>query len=380
MKIALVTHSFLPNSIGGREKYIYDLARMLIEKGNEVKVFTCSDSILKKSFYTKNSLVIDYLPTLRFPLLEGIYRIPLMFFLRLLKKDFDLIHAHDFHHFTTFISTVATKIINKPLIVTEHGYPEQVGLMKGAMSFFDTLFLPRIKNSSRKIIAVSNFIKNELVSKYNIPKKKIEVIYNSIILKEYKEKSEIFKEKYKLGEDKVILSVGRVIKEKGFQYLIKALPIILKKIKNVKIVIIGPPSQFKNTLVSLAKKIGVENKIVFCGVVSDEMLKSALYCSDIVAIPSLYEPFGIVALEAMAYSKPIVASKVGGLMEIIIHNQNGLLVQPENSFQLANAIIRVLEDKNLAKKLGRRARECVKRYDWNRNIYKILKVYEEIIY
>lgn len=376
MKIALVTHTFFPQSTGGREKYVYYLAKKLIEKNHEVEVFTSSDSLTKS--YTElinTNLTVHYFPTFRFPISMGYYRINPTMLSALLKSDFDIIHAHEYCHFTTCMSVLAARIKELPFILTEHGYPEQIGITKNLVRIYNKIILPQIISTSKKIIAVSNFIKKELISRYNIPSEKISVIYNSIALEDYKIKSDIFRRKYHLEDKKVILAIGRLIKEKGFQNLIKTIPIIKRKIPEIAVVIIGPKNYYKPELVRMSKITG---NVIFTNTISEEMLKSAISSSDVISIPSLYEPFGIVALEAMAYGRPIIASNTGGLSETL-NNSNSLLVHPGDVKELANGIINLLNNKKLSYKLGKKAKEDVKKYDWRNKINEIINVYNDAI-
>jgi len=377
MKIILITHSFFPYSIGGREKYVYDLAKALSEVGHEIEIFTCGNCLFKRYYKIENSgFVIHYFPRICIPLLVGYYRIPYTIFSKLLKTDADIIHAHDFHHFTTLISAFISRKLKKPFLLTEHGYPEQFGILNSVIKFYDKFFLPQIAKSSSRIIAVSNFIKKELIREYNVPKEKIQVVHNAIDLNEYKNESNIFREKYDLNNKKIILAVGRLTKEKGFQYLIKALPTVLKKVPESILVIIGPKNYYEKNLKKLTKLSKITDNVIFTGAVSEEMLKSAFFSSDIVVIPSIYEPFGIIGLEAMAYGKPIIASGVGGLSEFLVNNKNCLIVSPNCTNELSDKISNLLINEKLANDLGVKARESVKKYDWKRIVEKILDIYE----
>ena len=191
-----------------------------------------------------------------------------------------------------------------------------------------------------------------------------------------KNESDVFREKYDLENKRILLAVGRLTKEKGFQYLIKALPRILKKVPESILIIIGPKNYYEKNLKELVKLNNLSNKVIFTGLVSEKILKSALFSSDVVVIPSVYEPFGIIALEAMAYGKPIVASGAGGLSEFLTNGENCLLVSPASTNELSEKISGLLINEKLANKLGKRAKETVKRYDWKNMIDKILDIYE----
>jgi glycosyltransferase involved in cell wall biosynthesis len=379
MKIILVTHSFYPGSIGGREKCIFTLANAL-SKRHEVEVFTCSDSFSKSFKKTINSkFFIRYFPTIRIPVAGTYYRIPYTMFFELIKSNADIIHTSDFHHFTTFISALAAKKSKKPFFLIEHEYPRETGITKLFIDFYNKFFVPTISKSTDVAVAISNSTKKELINIYKIQAKKIHVIPDMINLNEYNSKSVEFRKKYKLENKKIILAVGRLVRKKGFQYLIKAFPKILENFPEAVLVIIGPWHNYKNELVSLVKKMKLKDKIIFTGIVSDKMLKSAIYCSDVFVIPSLHEGFGIVALEAMAYSKPIVASNAGGLSEILEHNKNSLLVPPGDINKLADEIMKLLKDQKLAKNIAENARREVEKYDSRKNIDKLIKIYNECI-
>jgi glycosyltransferase involved in cell wall biosynthesis len=377
MKIALFTHSFFPRSIGGRERYVNDLAKFLSKK-NKVEIFTCSDSLFTYKLIKKRNLKIHYFPTIKVPLPSAYYRIPLFLLSKLLFENFDIYHAHDIHHFTTLISTLICRIRKKPLIITEHGYFPQKGFTSLASKIYEILFLGFITKTAKKVLIASNFMKNEVIERYKIEKEKVLVVPNFIDLENYKEKKSFFRKGFGLENKKLILCIGRIAEEKGFQYAIKALPLILKKIEKCILVIIGARKNYLNNLRKLVKKLNLEKDVVFVANASDKLLKSALYSCDVVIIPSLYEPFGLVALEAMAYGKPIIASNVGGLKDFLKNEKNALVVPPKNFKKIAESVIRILRDKKLRTKLSKNSKNEVKKFDWKKNIIKIEEIYEKI--
>lgn len=379
MKIALVTHSFFPNSVGGRERYVYELADALSKTGNNIEVFTCSDNLFSGYNKKEKLFTIRYFPTIRIHFPTGYYRIPPSMILRLLRTDADIIHAHDIHHFTTFMSALVCKIRKKPFLLTEHGYPEQFGFEKLLIKVYDKFFLPIISMCSNKMIAVSEHIREELIHRYEVPRDKIQVIYNFIDLKKYTLANDSFRKKYSLENKNVILLVGRMVKEKGFNYVVEAMPKILEEVPNTILLIIGPTNYHEKTLRRIVKEHNLENKIVFCGVVSEELLKSAYANSNIIVIPSTYEPFGIVALEAMAYGKPIVASRVGGLSEFLKDGKNSLLVEPGDVSGLESCIVALLKNKKLSRKISIGAKRDVKMFGLNKFMKNMMEVYKPLI-
>lgn len=376
MRITLVTHSMYPESIGGREKYVYYLADALGKLGHEVKVFTCI-----RAFYSKvkkyQNFTVYYLPSFDIPLKQARYRIPIALSAKLLLDDSDVVHAHDLHHFTTLVCAIVTKIRNKPLIVTEHGYPPLYGLMGFLIKIYDKSLVRLIENSTSNIIGVSDFISKELQNRYGIRQSKISTLYNAIDSKNFTSHSYLFKKKYSLRKKKIILSVGRLTREKGFQNLILSFKKISRKFPDTVLVIIGPKTKYKIVLDNLVKKLGLSGKIIFTGPLDDSMVKSAINCCEMVVIPSLYEPFGLIALEALSCKKLIIASNTGGLSEIFVHRVNGLLVKPGDSVDLERKIELLLSDKKMRNTLIQNSGDTLKKFNWNSFIHKMENIYEK---
>ena len=150
-----------------------------------------------------------------------------------------------------------------------------------------------------------------------------------------------------MPEEKIVLFVGRLVYEKGIHVLINAVPKILSKV-NAKFIIVGS-GYMKEQLLNIVRSMGLEHKVLFEGFMDEATLLKLQRCADVSVVPSLFEPFGIVALEAMAAKSPVVASDTGGLSEIIEHDVTGVKVYPNNPDSLAWGITKVLLDENYAK-------------------------------
>jgi 1,4-alpha-glucan branching enzyme len=177
----------------------------------------------------------------------------------------------------------------------------------------------------------------------------------------------------------IIGAIGRIVWAKGFQYLIKAAPTILKEFPTAKIVIAGQDFGYLTELKELVYRLRVHESVIFTGPLRAEEVKEFYVDSDVIVIPSIYELFSIVALEAMACGKPIVASNVGGLREILKDGVNGFLVEPGNSDELARAIITLLKNDELREKIGSLNRAEVVKYSWDRIVDQIEKLYYEVL-
>jgi 1,4-alpha-glucan branching enzyme len=376
LKIALVTHTFFPSSVGGREKYVFYLAKNLAKKGHDVRVFTCSDR-LKKLKEKKNGFETIYSKTIKIPSPGAKYRICFGMLRDLKKFDPDIIHAHDSRHYTTFLSYIYSKRSRKPMILTEHGFHSMRNVTNLLYFFYNKLVSRKIFRQAEKVIAVSDSLKKELV-RLGVPEKKIAVVHNAIDLQDYSPKAkQVLKSEF--GK-RMVFSAGRLIEEKGFQHLIRAVPCILKEFPETMFLIAGPDHYYRSHLEKLSKGMGVSEKVLLLGSICEDELRSFMKSADAIVIPSTYEPFGIIALEAMAFEKPIVASDVGGLSEIFSGGGNALLVKPGNHEQICEGIKRIFRDKRLAKKLSLGAGKKVRDYDWGKSVDKVISLYKEAIH
>lgn len=234
-----------------------------------------------------------------------------------------------------------------------------------------------------KFIVVSEMLRHRLINGHKIAKKKIEKIYNGIELNQYhrnisRDLSD--KLRYEFGlkpTDYVIGAIGRMVWQKGFKYLIHAIPKIALSIPQVKILIVGD-GPLLGSLEILGRNLGLEDKVIFTGFRED--IKALLSVMDLLAIPSLLEGFPMITLEAMAMAKPIVATRIDGISEQIINEDNGLLVPAKNSNALSEGIIRIFNDREFAEKISASGRKRVeKAYSIENTIRQTQDVYNLLI-
>jgi len=180
------------------------------------------------------------------------------------------------------------------------------------------------------------------------------------------------------GEN-LILFVGRMVPEKGLDTLIYALPILLRHGIPVKLVAVGE-GPHKETCRRLAQDMDLSENVHFTGHIDDWTLRALYRVADVAVFPSRFEPFGIVALEAMAAQCPVVVSAVGGLNEIVDHEVNGLKVSSDNPEALAVAIERTLKGSDLRNRMVKNAYEkCLQVYNWDRIAEQTLQVYDRVL-
>ena len=184
---------------------------------------------------------------------------------------------------------------------------------------------------------------------------------------------------------KVILSLGRLIKLKGYDLVLNALPEVIKKVSNLIYLIVGE-GEAEKELKNLTKKLNLEKYVIFVGAVkgSEETRAPYYALADVFVGPSREiqykdykhtESFGIVYLEAAAAGKPVIATKIGGIPEAVLDGRTGILIPPDDPQALTQALIKILTDKELAEKLGRQGRERVEReFNWEKQVGEIVKL------
>ncbi|MFA6410617.1 MAG: glycosyltransferase family 4 protein [Candidatus Buchananbacteria bacterium] len=232
--------------------------------------------------------------------------------------------------------------------------------------------LKKIIENAKAIVANSYFTKDELI-KLGAAPEKVKVIYpcpDSFSHQTTEWKNEKIIQDYKLTDKKILLTVGRLVERKGHDQVILALPKIIKQVPNLVYLIAGAGPQ-KPVLQNLVDQNGLRDVVKFIGQASKEELTIFYQICDVFIMPSRQlengdvEGFGIVYLEANSFGKPVIGGKSGGVPEAIIDGKTGLLVNPENTDQIAQAVIKLLTDQSYAHRLGLQGLERVSNeFDW----------------
>ena len=188
------------------------------------------------------------------------------------------------------------------------------------------------------------------------------------------------RQRFAAPEEKIIFFIGRLVREKGEQTLLEALPMIRDRIPGVRLIVAGS-GPYEEELHRLAVQLGVDRQVTFTGYIN-EATRNQLYAhAAVAAFPSLYEPFGLVALEAMATGTPVVVGDCGGFAETVADGVNGLRAQPGNAGDLAAKIITLLENRDLAARLSRQGlRDVEERFAWPAIARQYEAVYQKIVF
>lgn len=302
---------------------------------------------------------------------------------KLLREDagFDLIHAHDW---LVGDAAIALKYAFKmPLLSTIHS--TEFGRHNGLHSPTSHYIAGKEKQLAHeawRIIVCTHYMQHEVERAMQSPADKVDVIYNGIRPEKKSRCQDFdywqFRRRFASDQERIVYYVGRITYEKGIHLLVAAAPIILQEMDAVKFVVIG--SGNTDYLKQQAWSVGVWDKFYFAGFMSDEDLNRFQTIADCAVFPSLYEPFGIVALESFAAHVPVVVSDTGGLPEVVRHNKTGIVTQTNNVDSLAQGILEVLKNPGFAKWLVDNAHEELgQRFNWAKLARQTESVYRRVL-
>lgn len=370
MKILQLTCHFSPN-VGGVETHMDDLVSSLSKKKNEVFVLTYRPLTTKTPwtmYEVKKNIQILRLPwfpgffykLVGSPVFEFLYLLPGLFFVTpfvLLKKKFDIIHAHGL--VAGFIGVFWGRLYRKKVVVSVHSiyhFPKQG---------FYSIFVRWIFLYAHAVLCLSMQSKDEVVL-LGIPKEKV-YVFTYWVNQDLFRKIPNAKNTLKLDKKFVVLFVGRLIAEKGVNVLLKS---ARKWNKNVALVIAGV-----GPLESVVKKEEDGEKIIYAGTVSQSNLASYYSAADVLIVPSIHEEgFGRVLLEALSCSTPVIAAKIGGIVEAVNEKVGYLIdISPEN---IKKAVEYCYNHKAELENKSREARLFAKKQYSEKNIEMITKAYE----
>ena len=386
MKICVLTWEFPPRIVGGIARHCNGLAKALVHLGHEVHVFTLDFPGAPESEEVDGIKIYRSVTELGHP---NFLTWALLFNHFLEKRmanvgskvEFDVIHVHDWLTAPAGISY--RHHTEKPLVVTVHS--TEIGRAQGLHNS-DSLTIDGIEwwatYEANKTIVTSGSMRREIADHFHLPWDKIEIIANGIDLTKFQESStdkQSVRRRYGVNpHEKLVLCVGRLVPQKGIEHLIRAVPMIVRRFPEAKCIIVGE-GWLRAHLEYVARSTGYQWKVKFTGFIPDSDLVALLKSADVLVVPSIYEPFGIVALEGMATGVPVVASQVGGLSEVIEHNRTGIFVYPKSPESIAWGIDKILSDPDHARWMTENAKDKLhKAYSWEAVAMKTVEVYRKL--
>jgi len=393
MKILQVIPYFPPAyTFGGPVKVVYQISKELIKRGHKVVVYTTDAKDFSSRLEINYNNTIEGIKVHRFRNLSltlikklKLFITPqLALFARKDVKNFDVIHLHEYRTFQNIVIHHYAYRYNIPYILQAHGSLRRINTWQRLKWIYDAFFGYRLLRDSSKVIALNN-VEAEQYKAMGVPEENIAIIPNGIDLSEYSElpPKGAFKKKFGIPEDrKIILYLGRIHKIKGIDVLVKAYA-HLKNEMNVNdavLVVAGPDDGFLNEVKFLVYNLGITDSVLFTGPLYGRDKLEAFVDSEVYVLPSRYEIFGLTVLEAYACGKPIVASRVGGLKDLVKNEETGLLFEPGNIAQLAKSIFNLLNDNDAAKEMGLKGKNFVREiFTIEKVVERLEKVYEEVV-
>ena len=233
-----------------------------------------------------------------------------------------------------------------------------------------------------RFLVVSSVLADAMIHGHAIPKEKVVKIYNGIETDYYKPHDQEVgrrrvRQEYSVNDSEILIgSLGRLVWQKGFEYFIHAMPILIRDIPEAKFFIVGE-GPLRQELEGQARSLGIQDRLVFTGHRND--IRDMMAAMDVVVIPSLLEGFPMITLEAMAMEKAIVTTSIDGIMEQITDGREGLLIAPKSPPALAQAVKRLVDDPDYARSLGINARaKVIRDFSIRKMITKTVRVYETL--
>jgi glycosyltransferase involved in cell wall biosynthesis len=379
MKIGFITPFFSPVA-GGSATAPYYLAKYLVRKGHKVFIFTSNFGRNLAKFPDEKDLAIIE-SKIELKMFNLFYTSSLRSELESSNK-LDILHLHNFRTYQNYVAYSYAKRTNTPYILQARGSIPRIG-KKELKWLYDVLFGYRLLRDASKVIALTQ-VETDQYRRMGIPGEKIAIIPNGIDLSEYAElpPKGSFKEKFNIPEDrKIILYMGRIHKIKGVDFLVRAYTYLKNemKYKDAVLVIVGSDDGFLGEVKSLVQSLGISRFVIFTGPLYGKIKLGAYVDSEVVVLPSRYETFPNVVLEAYVCSKPVVASNVEAIPDIVLHGETGLLFQAGDVKGLANAIAYMLTHPEEAERMGRDARRLVEeKFSIDKVVTQLEELYEKV--
>lgn len=340
MRVLMISWEYPPHMVGGMGRHVADLAPQITAQGIELHVLTPGTYDAPPYELVATNLHIH-----RIPLPPSSYDIVTQInsasalFLRVAQQlwraydGFDLIHVHDW-----LLADVAITLkhhFKRPLIATIHAIER--GRRRGYIHTAESQYIDacewRLGYEAWRVIVCSQYMVDQVQHEFHLPADKLDMVPNGVVVPVNPfcdaEARRTFRAKYQPTPAPLVFAVGRLVHEKGWHVLMHAVRTLALEYPGIRLVLAGVGG-YQQALQQLVNEHDLHEAVVFAGFISDKERNALYAASDIAVFPSLYEPFGIVALEAMALRCPVVVSDTGGLREVVESHRTGLLVYPDD--------------------------------------------------
>ena len=397
MKVLMLSWEFRPHVIGGLGKAVTELVPALVAAGIDVHLVTpqigdAPDLERMDAESAEAGTLVVYRVRPPTPDVYDIYTLAERTNRALQEQarrvidelgGVDLVHVHDW--LVAFAGIALKHAYKVPLLATIHAteYGRHRGNISGNMSRAIHNVEWWLSYEAWRIICCSRFMATEVGAAFRAPPDKVDVIPNGIDSTPFDALEGVdlrkFRAAYAAPDEPILLCVGRVVYEKGAHLLVEAFPRILAEFPKAKLVITGEGPHLP-AVRDRVDELGIGDRVCFTGFVPIEVRNKLYRVADVAVFPSLYEPFGIVALEAMVAKAPVVVADVGGLSEVVTHAETGILVHPSDAESLARGVLHTLQRPAWARQRAATAyRVAVEEYSWQAVARRTIQVYERIV-
>jgi glycogen synthase len=296
------------------------------------------------------------------------------------RHEFDVVHGHDW--LVAGAGDHLAKRFRAPFVATIHA--TEFGRHQGWVDKHPQSYIHGVErwmaNRADRVITCSAYMREHVADIYGLEEARIAVIPNGIDPSELVPVDDLdtLRSRFAEPDEKLVLLVGRLVYEKGFQLALEALPGLIERVGDVRFLVAGSGTA-ERELREQATALGLDPHGTFLGWIGDDVLHSLYRIADLTVVPSIYEPFGLVALEAMASGCPCLVADTGGLREVVPNEDVGLRFRSRDPRSLASMAERLLTDEELRDRLVAEASEHVLSFDWADVARQVGEVYTELV-
>ena len=389
-RVLILSWEYPPLIEGGLARHVRKLSEALVEKGIEVHVLTRGGGE-SPAEETANGVRIHRVlePTRPRDLGEFVAWIERMNSDMLAagvelgdRYEFDLVHGHDW--LVANACDHLARRFNAPLVTTIHA--TEHGRHQGWVDKHPQSYIHGVErwitNRSDRVIACSYYMREQITDIFAVAERRIAVIPNGIDPGDLSVPDDVelrrLRSEFAEPGEKLVLLIGRLVYEKGFQVALEAMPALIERVPGVRFLVAGSGTH-EAELLKQAAALGLDDHGTFLGWIGDDVLHSLYRIADVCVVPSIYEPFGLVALEAMASGCPCIVADTGGLREVVPDDRVGLRFRSRDPEALAEVAGRLLTDAELRADLIAEAHEHVREFDWLDVAGQTAAVYESLL-
>ena len=388
-RVLILSWEYPPVVEGGLARHVCKLAENLVAQGTEVHVLTRGDELMEEETVQEGVHVHRVRePARPRDLAEFVTWIEHMNADMLAagvelgdRYDFDVVHGHDW-----LVAVACDHLANRfhrPLVMTIHAteYGRHQGWVDDHPQSWINGVERWITGRADRVITCSHYMRGHVADIFDLDETRVTVIPNGIDPLDLQpvDDLEALRAEFAAPDEQLVILVGRLVYEKGFQLALEALPPIIESVGNVRFLVAGSGTH-EEQLKAQAQELGLTGHGTFLGWIGDDVLHSLYRIADLCVVPSLYEPFGLVALEAMASGCPCIVADTGGLREVVPPGEKvGLRFNGGDAEHLGVMIERMLTDTELRERLIAEASEHVLAFDWADVARQTAELYAETV-